>query len=84
MSTATILRRVKNAAAYLVNGQVMPAEPAKQPRVGMLTSGELIVLPANGGTLILSPETTLLVRDVLDADAQALRVFPVGMGGTTP
>jgi hypothetical protein len=79
--TTTIARRLVNAARYLATGGVMPAEPPQAARVGLLNTGELIVLPAHGGQLVLSPETTQLVRDALDDDGFATRV-PVPFGGS--
>lgn len=79
--TTTLVRRVVNAARYLANGGAMPAEPRQAARVGLLNTGELIVLPAHGGQLVLSAETTQLVRDALDEDDFSARL-PVGLGGS--
>ena len=86
MNAATILRRIVNAARYMRHGAVMPANAAPAARVGLLNTGELIVLPARGGQLLLSPETTDLVRDVLAADASVFDnlPLPVGFGGAAP
>lgn len=72
--TTTLIRRLVNAGRYLVHGGVMPAEQPEAARVGLLNTGELIVLPAGGGQLVLSPETTELVRDALDGDDLSTRM----------
>lgn len=52
--------------------------PLKPPaRVGVLNTGELIVITPEFGQLILSPETTDLVRDTLDSSVPHL-VHPLG------
>jgi hypothetical protein len=79
--TLTLLRRLLNAGRYVLFGAVMPAEEQPQTRVGLLNSGELIVLPAAGGQIVLSAETTQLVRDALDGDDFSARL-PVGFGGS--
>lgn len=86
MNAATLLRRMRNAARYVVHGAVMPAEAVPKSKVGLLNTGELIVLLADGGQLVLAPETTDLVRDVLAVDAAAFDSLPLplGFGGAAP
>lgn len=74
--------RLRNALRHLLHGTVMAAEQPREARVGLLNTGELIVLLANGGQLVLGTDTTELVRDVLDADTRALSVLPFGFGGS--
>lgn len=79
--TLTLFRRLLNAGRYVLDGGVMPAEQPKAVRVGLLNTGQLIVLPAEGGLLVLSRETTELVRDALDQDDFSTRL-PIGAGGS--
>jgi hypothetical protein len=86
MRAASLLRRLRNAARYVVHGGVMPAEAAPTARVGLLNTGELIVLLAGGGHLVLASHTTDLVRDVLAYDSAAFdnAPLPVGFAGAAP
>lgn len=68
-------RRVAAAMRHMLWGTPMPA-PAAPPvppvRAGLLNTGELVLLNADGGDrVILSAAETDLVRDVLARDALA-------------
>lgn len=76
-ATNTLMRRLGNAARYVVRGCPMPQIERPATRVGMLNSGELIVLLPSGGQVLFSAETTDLVRDLLDVDARAFDNLPL-------
>jgi hypothetical protein len=80
--TITLVRRLLNAGKYVLFGGVMPAEqPKAGTRVGLLNTGELIVLFAHGGHMVLSAATTDLVRDALDQDPFSASLLPHHIGG---
>ncbi len=78
--------RLANAMRHLFDGAAIP-EPAPAPvpptRVGVLNTGELIVLPGDspGTPLVFSAETTDLVRDIL-AEQGGIAMLTTGLGGT--
>lgn len=78
--------RLVNAMRHLLDGAAIPApEPAPVPptRVGVLNTGELVVLPGESPDtpLIFSAETTDLVRDIL-ADQGGITMLTQPLGGT--
>lgn len=68
---ATLPHRLANALRYVLEGTPMPALRPAATRVGLLNTGELIVLLPGEGQLILGVETVGHVRAVLDADDSA-------------
>lgn len=79
-----LFHRVVNAARYICNGGAMPKEHPPATRVGMLNTGEMIVLLPHGSQLLLSAETTDLVRDLLDAKPRAFDNLPLHAGRRGP
>lgn len=78
--------RLANALRHLLDGAAIPepvAEPEPPTRVGLLNTGELIVLPgASPATpLVFSAETTDLVRDIL-AEHGGVAMLTHPLGGT--
>lgn len=69
--------RLRNAVRYVLRGTSMPAQPVPQTRVGLLNTGELVLLCPRGEMLVLGAATTDLVRDVLGDDARAFGTLPL-------
>ena len=72
-----LMSRLANAARYVMHGGAMPTAQTTATRVGLMNTGELIVLFHRGGFMLLTAETTDLVRDLLDSDARAFDNLPL-------
>lgn len=60
-----------------VNWLCSLAKPPGPTRVGVLNTGELILVNGAGHVQVLLPETTDLIRDVLTETDTVLRVTPI-------
>lgn len=76
------------ATLALLNALVRPSDQRQPTRVGLLNTGELVMVDATGGAQVLSAATTNLIREQLIhtefADSELL-LFPPGGGlGSEP
>ncbi|RQO63137.1 hypothetical protein DBR47_00765 [Paucibacter sp. KBW04] len=68
---ATLMEQVRAA---------FKARPPQPTRVGLLNTGELVVLDASGGTLVFAAQTTRLIREAIVDCELVLDLDKVGAG----
>lgn len=74
------------AMLTLIAALVRPAVQRQATRVGVLNTGELVLVDATGAAQVLSAPTTSLIREQLihtDFAASELVLFPPGGGAGT-